>query len=456
MKRVTKIALILAASLFTATSALAQYTDRGAIDDLGGPKTFADRRAALAKELKTGRVILFARMDEPEDSHYREDNDFYYFTGIQDPGAVVLINLETGKTTLFEPLMSPRRAQFMGANVLALKTEQQKELGYDSVLPVSGLDAFLGASLQNAPGSDVWVRFGYPDQVVLARSENATGVGLRNSHPYTDTPPTEMRQVLQLRDRFPMANFKDATPTIDRMRNIKSAKEIDVMRRNGKLSAEGDREAIAHAHPGMYQYEIEATAYFYFLTHGAQGVAYPAIVGSGVDINTWHYFSNRHKIEPNELVVFDFGASLDHLTIDITRTFNISGKFTPEQAKWYAIDLEAQKAVIAMLKPGHTYEEASDAGKAVFEKAGIGDQWPGFPGHFVGMATHDVLRVTGPVKPGQVVAVEPIVEFVERRMHFRVEDTVLITDGEPEVLSAAIPKEMAEVEKLVGSALSKK
>ena len=163
--------------------------------------------------------------------------------------------------------------------------------------------------------------------------------------------------------------------------------------------------------------------------------------------------------DPNrlaELVVFDFGASLDHLTMDITRTFNISGKFTPEQAKWYAVDLESQQATIALLRPGHTYEEAEAAGKAVFDKAGIGEQWYGFPGHFVGLATHDVLHPSGPIKSGQVVTVEPIVEFLDKRMHFRVEDTILITNGEPENLSSAIPKELADVEKLVGSAKDNK
>jgi Xaa-Pro aminopeptidase len=138
--------------------------------------------------------------------------------------------------------------------------------------------------------------------------------------------------------------------------------------------------------------------------------------------------------------------------MDITRTFNISGKFTPEQAKWYAVDLKAQKAVIALLSPGHTYEEASNAGKAVFDAAGIGDQWMGFPGHFVGLATHDVKSIEGPIKSGQVLTVEPIVEFPEKHMHYRVEDTILITSGAPEILSADIPKEMADVEKLVGSA----
>lgn len=238
------------------------------------------------------------------------------------------------------------------------------------------------------------------------------------------------------------------------MRNIKRPQEIEVLRRNGKLSAEGDRQEIAKARPGMYEYQIEAQAEYVFRDSGAQGLAYPAIVGSGLNANTWHYFSDRDKIAPGSIVVFDFAADLDHMAMDITRTFNIDGKFTPEQAKWYAVDLECQKAVIAMLRPGNTYEQAQDAGKKVFEREGIGVQWYGFPGHFVGLATHDVMMTTGPIQAGQVVTVEPIVEFPDKHWHFRVEDTILITPSGPEVLSSGIPKEMTDVEKLVGSAAS--
>jgi Xaa-Pro aminopeptidase len=437
-----------------AAPAHAQYTDRAAIDHLGGPEAFAKRRSALAKELKTGIVVLFARSEIPEDSHYREDNDFYYFTGIQDPGAIVTINMENGHTSLYEPVMIDWLARIEGKNLFGLTSEERKALGFPEVLPVTVFDSYLGVALQSKPGSALWLRLGYPDQVTLDRVEGSLYSGFRYSHPYRGDLPPEMAQVARLRERYPMAQVKDVTPAIDRMRNIKSPEEIAVLRRNGKISAEGDREAIAHAHPGMYQYEIEGRAFAYFYSHGAQGVAYPAIVGSGENINTWHYFSNRNMIQANELVVFDYAASLDHLTMDITRTFNISGKFTPEQAKWYSVDLEAQKAVIALLRPGQTYEDAVNAGKAVYEKAGIGDQWHGFPGHFVGMATHDVLSfsVSGPIQVGQVVTVEPIVEFVDKRMHFRVEDTILITEAGPEILSAAVPKELSDVEKLVGSA----
>lgn len=441
--------------LFFGSTARGQYTDKQAIDDLGGPQAFAARRAELAKQLKTGIVMLFARNEEPEAAHYREDNDFYYFTGVQDPGAVLVMDASNGKAVLFEPQQVGRTAQVYGPNLLALSESDRAALGFPAVLPVSQLDQAMSFFLFRHPsgeGPQIWLRLGFPDKADGARGEVGVDHAAKFAHPYHEPLMEDLAPAKLLAERYPSVHLRDMTPIIDAMRNIKTTQEIEVLRRIGKISAEGDREAVAHAHPGMYQYQVEARAMGYFYDHGAQGVAYPAIVGSGSDINTWHYFSNRHKIEPNELVVFDYAGSLDHMTMDITRTFNISGKFTPEQAKWYAVDLECQKAVIALLTPGHTYEEAAAAGKAVFDKAGVGDQWYGWPGHFVGLATHDVMEATGPVQPGQVVTVEPIVEFPDKHMHFRVEDTILITNGAPEILSAGVPKEMEEVEKLVGSA----
>lgn len=438
-----------------AVASHAQYTDGQAIQDYGGPKEFAQRRADLAKKVKTGYVLLFARTHLPEAAHYREDNDFFYYTGIADPGAAMLLDAEKGTTMIFEPEQDKRTAQVYGPNLLSLPKEQQAKLGYPIVISDAQFQVTLVFLLSNHLETDLWVRLSPPDMADMARVEVAMSYGLQDQFPWhPDVYPSEA-PAHWLAQRFPQAHLRDVTPSMDEMRNLKTPGEIEVLRRAGKMSAEGNREAIAHAKPGMYQYQIEATAYNYYYSHGAQGVAYPAIVGSGSDVNTWHYFSNRHVIQQNELVVFDYAASLDQMTMDITRTFDISGKFTPEQAKWYQVDLDAQEAVIALLAPGHTYDEAQAAGKAVYEKAGIADQWTGFPGHFVGLATHDVaatgVRVSGKVTPGQVVTVEPIVEFPDKHMHYRVEDTILITQGAPEVLSAAVPKELADVEKLVGS-----
>ena len=428
----------------------AQYTDMAAMNDLGGPQEFARRRQELGSQLKTGYLILFARVVLPEANHYREDNDFYYFTGIADPGAVMVMDIAKGNTMIFEPEQGPRGKQVLGSNLLSLSPEEREKLGYKTVLPLSLLDRGLSGAIGKE--TDLWLRLSFPDKADGARPESGGDYSLEYSNPYGDPTPGDRAAIQKLALRYPAAHHRDVTPFIDVMRNIKTQQEIAVLRRNGGLSAEGVKQGMTHAHPPMYEYQIEAEADYVFRKSGAQGWAYPAIVGTGENINTWHYFNDRRQIQPNELVVFDFAADLDHMTMDITRTFNISGKFTSEQAKWYAADLESQKASIAMLKPGNTYEQAADAGKAVFEKNGVGNQWLGFPGHFVGLATHDVLLPKGPIKAGQVVTVEPIIEFPEKRMHFRVEDTILITDNGPEILSSGVPKEMSDVEKLVGSA----
>jgi Xaa-Pro aminopeptidase len=319
------------------------------------------------------------------------------------------------------------------------------------VLPLNLLDVVLSSILGRGTDLDLWVRLGFADKPDGARLETGIDYAAEYNHPYGQELPGDRDVIVKLRQRYPGANFRDVTGTMDAMRNIKRPGEIEVLRRNGRISAQGDKQAIEHAHAGMYQYQIEAEAAFVYRNSGAQGVAYPAIVGSGKNANTWHYFFNRNKIEPGDIVVFDYAADLDHMTMDITRTFNIDGKFTPEQAKWYNVDLECQKAVIDMLRPGNTYEQAEAAGKKVFEREGIASQWYGWPGHFVGLATHDVMSARGPILAGQVVTVEPIVEFPDKHWHFRVEDTILITPDGHEVLSASVPKEIGDVEKMVGT-----
>jgi Xaa-Pro aminopeptidase len=431
-------------------ASVAQYTDPVYINDLGGPQEFARRRAELAKQAKTGYIMLFARVTLPESNHYREDNDFFYYTGLSDPGAVLIMDASKPDAVIFEPEQGQRVKQVYGANLLSMTSEQREKLGYKIVMPISALDSMLTYALGTE--TDLWLRLTFPDKADGARPEVGRDYAEEYAAPYGDPTPGDRAAIMKLAQRYPAAHQRDLTPFMDEMRNIKTPQEIAVLRRNGALSAEGIKQGIAHAHPPMYEYQIEARAAYVFRNGGASGWAYPAIVSSAENINTWHYFNDRRQIQPNELVVFDFAADLDHMAMDITRTFNISGKFTPEQAKWYAVDLECQKAVIALLKPGNTYEQASEAGKAVLDKYGEGKQWYGFPGHFVGLATHDVLRPKGPIKAGQVLTVEPIVEFPEKQMHFRVEDTILITDTGSEILSSGVPKEMAEVERLVGSA----
>src|ERR1700746_2043526 len=223
----------------------AQYTDPTAVTDLGGPQEFARRRAELGKQLKTGYLILFARKTLPEAVHYREDNDFFYFTGISAPGAVLLLDASTGNATLFEPEHSPRTKQVYGSNVLSLAADQREKLGFKTVLPLDVLDrAFAGALGKE---TDLWLRLTFPDKADGARIESGFDYGEEYAHPYGDPTPGDRAGIRKLAERYPAAHQRDATAFIDEMRNIKTPQEIAVLRRNGALSAEGIKQGIAHA-----------------------------------------------------------------------------------------------------------------------------------------------------------------------------------------------------------------
>jgi Xaa-Pro aminopeptidase len=201
---------------------------------------------------------------------------------------------------------------------------------------------------------------------------------------------------------------------------------------------------------GGWEYEIEAEATYVMLKHGAEGAGYPAIVGSGPNSNAWHYNLSSRQLQDGDIIVMDYGASMGYLTIDITRTWPASGEFTELQERAYRCVLEAEKAIIAAMKPGVTRQETREIAEAIYAKWGFENQYPGGAGHFVGMSVHDVGDYSLPLQAGMVIAVEPIIDIPEEELHVRIEDTVLITETGHVVLSAHVPKEVEEILALVG------
>ena len=231
---------------------------------------------------------------------------------------------------------------------------------------------------------------------------------------------------------------------------IKTPGEIETLKRNGWVSAEAHIRAIGVTRVGGWEYEIEAAATHTMLQHGAEGAGYPAIVGSGPNSNVWHYQANDRQLQEGDIIVMDYGADMGYLTMDITRTWPASGEFTELQERAYRCTLEAEKAIIAAMKPGITRQETRAIAEEIFERWGFTDQFPGGAGHFVGMSVHDVGDYSAPLQAGMVIAVEPIIDIPEENLHIRIEDTVLITEDGPVILSAHVPKELDEVLALVG------
>ena len=163
-----------------------------------------------------------------------------------------------------------------------------------------------------------------------------------------------------LRARYPAFELKDATTAIDQLRVIKTPREIEILKRNGRISAEAIRKAIEITRPGRFEYELEAEATYHLLKNGVQGNGYPAIVGTGPNVNVWHYQNSGRQMQAGDLVVMDYGGSLDYQVIDITRTWPVSGRFDDLQLKAYRCALDTQKAIIAAMKPGATRQQTRE------------------------------------------------------------------------------------------------
>ncbi len=412
------------------------------------PEEFVRRRAALMDQVKDGAVVLFGDAAVPAGTHFRQDNDFFYFTGNEDLGGVlVLVPFGRPGATLFLPQRSAREIQYDGPGLLE-DAAAKSRAGYLDVLAVGDLDEFL-ARLAGRGAGKLYVRLSPRDTLDDARSETALMDGRRARSHYNDQLSVDQYRLEKLRQRYPQMTFVDVAPAIDALRAVKTQEEIAVLRRNGRLSAEGVRQAMLATRPGVFEYEIEAAAMAVVLKGGAKGAAYAPIVGSGPNSCIFHYEKNDRRAAAGDVVLMDFGADLDHLAMDITRTWPASGRFTPEQREVYQIVLEVEKACIEAYKPGATPQDVRDHVAAVMKAKGLDPrgQLGGF-GHGVGLAVHDV-PLGGVLKEGMVFAIEPALYYPEKGFGVRIEDTVLITATGCEVLTAAVPKEIDEVEKLL-------
>jgi Xaa-Pro aminopeptidase len=408
---------------------------------------FAGRRQRLAKLLERGTVVMFGATEPTAGVRFRQDNDFFYLTGNESMNAALVMDASSGDAHLFLPKLSATQIRYEGGNWLE-ETDGPRVHGFTSIQPLQNLNEFL-VRRRAAPGSNtLWVRLSERDEVNHGRTDIAINTARRLVNPFAQHPTEDALRVTALREQFPSYVLQDVTPHLDRLRLIKTPREIEILKYNGRISAEAMRRAIEFTAAGRFEYELEAEATHWLLKHGMQGAAYPAIVGSGPMGNQWHYEDNGRRMNAGELVVMDYAGSLDYLTVDITRTWPVSGRFTDVQLKAYQTDLEAQKAIIAAIRPGVTRDVVQRIAEDIFRKNGF-DPHYAYVGHYVGLSVHDVGDWSLPFEPGMVMAIEPIIDIPDQRLHIRVEDTILVTPTGAEILSAGLPKEANELLALI-------
>jgi Xaa-Pro aminopeptidase len=394
--------------------------------------------------LGEGTVLLFGKTMPALAQRNHQDNDFYYLTGNEDLNAVLVMEADTAKAYLFLPKQGPREIRSDGKNWLE-DPDAAGMWGFDSIEPLYMLNEFLARRRKPLETQTLWVRLSESDEISQSRTNKALYLARQSMTLWSAQPSRDAWRVEMLRRHFPFYDLDDISPHLDRMRMIKTPREIEILKHNGQIAAEAINRAIAVTRPGGFEYEVEAEATYHHVKNGVQRAGYAAIVGSGPNVNVWHYRDSGRQMEAGDLVVMDYGGSLDYMIIDITRTWPVSGEFDELQLRAYRCALEAQKAIIAAMRPGATRAGIRKMTAEIYKKHGFEDQRAPSAGHFVGMAVHDVGDSGLPLEAGMVIAVEPIIEIKEKQLHIRIEDTVLVTEGDPVVLTAAAPKEVDEL-----------
>lgn len=411
------------------------------------PEEFAARRQRLATLLSGGTLVMFGATSPTPGVRFRQDNDFFYLTGNESLNAALVMDVATSGAHLFLPKLSAAEIRYEGPNWLE-EADAARKHGFASVQPLSAMPEFLARRRGSAGPETLWTRLSERDGVDYGRADAAVQTARRLTNPFAQHPTEDAQRVAALREQFPYYVIQDVTPHLDRLRLIKTPREVEILKYNGRISAEAIRRAIEATAPGRFEYELEAEATHWLLKHGLQGAAYPAIVASGPMGNRWHYEDSGRRMSAGELVVMDYAGSLDYLTIDITRTWPVSGRFTDAQLKAYQTVLEAQKAIIAAIRPGVTRDVVRNIAEDIFRKQGFDPRYA-YIGHYVGLSVHDVGDWSLPFEAGMVMAIEPILDIPEQQLHIRVEDTILVTPNGAEILSTGLPKDVNELLALI-------
>jgi Xaa-Pro aminopeptidase len=403
------------------------------------------RRSALLAKLGNGIAVIPSAQvrsiegDYPQDSDYREHNDFFYLTGLEAPGAwLVLVARKSGRdqAVLYLPARDSTMEKWTGPRLAG--AEAGRLAGITDVRPADKVVTEIS------------------ELVLDAGSPARAGAVYRSEQPRQDS---EFLRASLLRDgrRSRPIKVENLDPVIARLRLVKDPDELSRLRRGIEITADALKESMRVARPGMWEYELEAIIEYTFRRNGAERVGFPSIVASGPNAVTLHYDKNRRQVQAGDLVVEDVGAEFGYYSADMTRTVPISGRFTPRQRALYDLVLGTQQAAIDSVRPGTDLPALNRIARTYMrdhsgDLCGSDSCVPYFThglSHWLGMDVHDVGPFGARLEPGMVLTVEPGIYLPSEGVGIRIEDDVLVTSGGHEVLSRAAPRSAVEIEQIM-------
>ena len=393
------------------------------------PAVYRDRRERVMHELD-GCVAVLAGQGETSGvtEDYRQDGDFLWLTGVNEPGAWVLLaaKMKYDRTTLFLRPRDPEHERWTGPRP-----------------PVS-------RALAESYGVDrVWR--GRPDGQAVAAAQGADCVAV--IAPVGDLkderPDAVMARQLASALGLRLVYKRDL---LARLRAAHESPEVALIERAVDITRTGHEAAARATVAGVSERDVQTKIEYAFFSNGATGLAYPSIVGSGPDGAVLHWDRNDRRLQAGDLVVIDAAAEYGRYASDITRTYPVSGRFTEEQAKVYRAVYQAQEDIFGAIKPGVTMADLQQVAETSLKRAGYLEAFIHGFGHFVGLDVHDAGRYDLPLPAGAVITVEPGVYLPDRGFGVRIEDDVLVTDTGYRLLSSRIPRKLEDVEAWVAAA----
>ncbi|AIR59413.1 Xaa-Pro aminopeptidase [Cedecea neteri] len=426
------------------------------------------RQALLAKMVPGSAALIFAAPEAIRNADseypYRQSSDFWYFTGFNEPEAVLVLikSDESHNHSVLFNRVRDKSAEIWFGRRLGQDAAPQK-LGVDRALAFSEIGEQLHLLLN---GLDVVYHaqgeYEYADNIVFAALDKLR----RGSRQNLAAPAT----------------LTDWRPTVHELRLFKSEEEIAVMRRAGEISALAHTRAMQACRPGMFEYQLEGEIHHEFTRHGARYPSYTTIVGGGENGCILHYTENESELRDGDLVLIDAGCEYQSYAGDITRTFPVNGKFSPAQREIYDIVLESLETSLKLYRPGTSMQEVTTEVVRIMVKGlvklGIlkGDvdhliannahraffmhglsHWLGLDVHDVGAYGQDRSRLLEPgmvitVEPGLYIAPDADVPAQYRGIGIRIEDDIVITKDGNENLTASVVKSADDIEALMAAA----
>jgi Xaa-Pro aminopeptidase len=413
---------------------------------------YASRRQRLMEKIGDGVAIILGA--KPETAYYQffQNNDFVYFTGVEIPDAVLVIDGVSHESVIFYTI-SERGARGEGISLDYIQ-KPQETTGIEKVLPREEFSAYLS---RLADGSRVFYTPFKPEELM----RECTNEKFRTLYRYMvsdewDSRMTREQQfVKHLEEHFPEIEVRDCSRMIWDLRIIKSPAEIEVLRKAARIAVRAHIEMIKTTRPGMHEYELASLYEYLVKKEGAQDLAYYAVICSGENHPYLHYHKYDRLLKDGDFLVIDVGPDLENYDIDITVSYPANGKFTARQKEIYEACNAVHEACIQVYRPGLTAKQCREEVRKVLEEQGYDlskdyfKRMQGGFGHYVGMAVHDVGGGPMELKPGMVFANEPLYVLPEENLGVRVEDTILITEEGCENLTAGIPRTVKDIEALM-------